>query len=117
VKEISFKLGEYGNNYMKKDKQLIKVVLMNLRTPFDMFNSNSFTSEQACGEDVKDYTFKYLCGILILINIVHLIREILVENTKPTFSRERESQITRKEDSLVPLYKDLDALTKNLKGK
>jgi hypothetical protein len=40
-----------------------------------------------------------------------------VVKIKHTCSRERDSRITRKEDSLIPLYKDLDALTRNLKGK
>jgi hypothetical protein len=37
VKELQLKLGECGKNYQKKDGQLIELVLMNLRTPFDMF--------------------------------------------------------------------------------
>jgi len=40
-----------------------------------------------------------------------------VENINPTFSRERESQITGKEDTLIPLHRDLDASTINQKGK
>jgi hypothetical protein len=37
VKELQLKLGECGKNYQKKDGQLIELVLMNLRTPFDVF--------------------------------------------------------------------------------
>jgi hypothetical protein len=37
VKELQLKLGECGKNYLKKDGQLIELVLMNLRTPFDVF--------------------------------------------------------------------------------
>jgi hypothetical protein len=44
------------------------------------------------------------------------MKEILVVNIRPTFSRERESQLTRKDDGLIPLYKDLDASTRKLKG-
>jgi hypothetical protein len=45
------------------------------------------------------------------------MKEILVVNIKPTCSRERESRITRKEDGLIPLYRDMDASTRNLKGR
>jgi len=65
VKEPQLKLGEYGKNYHKKDGQLIKLVLMNLRTPFDMFVSTFHTNWKAHKEDCKDYTFEYLCGLLI----------------------------------------------------
>jgi hypothetical protein len=41
----------------------------------------------------------------------------LVVNINPTCSRERASWITGKEDGLIPLHKDLDTTTKNLKGK
>jgi hypothetical protein len=36
VKEMQLKLGECGKNFQKKYGQLIELVLMNLRTPFDM---------------------------------------------------------------------------------
>jgi hypothetical protein len=39
-------LGECGKNYKKKDGKLIELVLMNLRTPFDVL-------------DGKDYTFEF----------------------------------------------------------
>jgi hypothetical protein len=39
-----------------------------------------------------------------------------VENIKTTLSRLRESQITRKEYGLIPLYRILEASNKNLKG-
>jgi hypothetical protein len=40
-----------------------------------------------------------------------------VVNINPTFSREIASQITRKEYNLIPLQKDLDATTKNLRDR
>jgi hypothetical protein len=65
VKELQLKLGECGKNYQKKDGQLIELVLMNLRTPFDVFVSTLCTNWKACKEDGKDYTFEYFCGLLI----------------------------------------------------
>jgi hypothetical protein len=59
------KLDECGNNYLKKDKQLIELVHMNLRTPFDMFISNFHTNWQEQKEDGKDYTFESFYGLLI----------------------------------------------------
>jgi hypothetical protein len=45
--------------------KLIKLVLMNLRTPFNVFMSNFHTNWKAHKEDGKDYTFEALCGLLI----------------------------------------------------
>jgi hypothetical protein len=59
-------LGECEKNYKKKDGKLIGLVLMNMRTPFDMFVSNFHTSWQAHREDNNDYTFEYLFCILII---------------------------------------------------
>ena len=36
------KLGECGNDFLKKDVQLIELVLMNLQTPYDVFFSFFF---------------------------------------------------------------------------
>jgi hypothetical protein len=44
VKELQLKLSECGKNYQKKDGQLIELVLMNLRTPFNMFMSTFRTN-------------------------------------------------------------------------
>jgi hypothetical protein len=65
VKELQLKLGECGKNYQKKDGKLIELVLMNLRTPFDVFVSTFHTNWKAHKEDGKDYTFEALCGLLI----------------------------------------------------
>jgi hypothetical protein len=58
-------LGEFGNNY-QKDGQLIELVLMKLRTPFNVFVSNFHTNCKACKEDGKDYTFESFCGLFII---------------------------------------------------
>jgi hypothetical protein len=65
VKELQLKSGECGKDYQKKDGQLIELVLMNLRTPFDVFVSTFRTNWKARKEDGKDYTFEALCGLLI----------------------------------------------------
>ena len=66
VKKLQLKLGEYGKNYQKKDGQLIKMILVNLRTPFDMFVSTFHTNWKERKEDGNDYTFEYFYGILII---------------------------------------------------
>jgi hypothetical protein len=58
VKEIYLKLSECGKNYQKKDGKIIELVLMNLRTPFDMFMLNFHTNWKEHKEDSKDYTFE-----------------------------------------------------------
>jgi hypothetical protein len=45
------KLGECGKNHLKKDGKLIELVLMNLRTPFDVFMSTFFTNWKAHKEE------------------------------------------------------------------
>jgi hypothetical protein len=58
------KLGECGKNYQKKDGQLIRLALMNLRTPFYVFVLTFCTNWQAHKEDGKDYTFEAFHGLL-----------------------------------------------------
>jgi hypothetical protein len=65
VKELQLKLEECGKKYQKKDGKLIELVLMNLRTPFDIFVSTLYTNWKEHKEDGKDYTFEYLYGPLI----------------------------------------------------
>jgi hypothetical protein len=83
------KLGECGNNYQKKDGKLIELVLMNLRTPFDvfMFNIPDQLETQKYG---KDYTFDILCGLLINDQHRLLNEGNLGGKIKLTCSRERE---------------------------
>jgi hypothetical protein len=65
VKELQLKLNECGENYKKKDGQLIELVLINLRTPFDVFVSTFRTNWHACKQDGKDYSFEFFCELLI----------------------------------------------------
>jgi len=66
VKELKLKLGECGKNYWKKYGKLIEIVLMNLRTPFDLLISNFHTNWQVCKEDCKDYMFESFYVLLII---------------------------------------------------
>jgi hypothetical protein len=110
-------LGECGKNYQKKDGQLIELVLMNLRTPFNMFMSTFCTNWKAHKEDGKDYTFEYFCGLLITNQHNCLKKESLVVNIKPTFSRERERWIPGIEYGLMPLHRNLHTMTRNLRDR
>jgi hypothetical protein len=58
-------LGECGKNFQKKDGQLIELVSMNMRTPFDVFCSMFWKNWQAHKEDGKEYTFDTFYGLLI----------------------------------------------------
>jgi hypothetical protein len=66
VKELQLKFGECGKNYQKKDGKLIELVLMNLRTPFEVFVSTFHTNWKERKENGKDYTFESFYGILII---------------------------------------------------
>jgi len=44
LKEMQLKLGECGKNYQNKDKKFIELVLMKLRTPFNIFVSIFYTN-------------------------------------------------------------------------
>jgi len=65
IKEIQLKVGECGTNYLKEVVQLIKLVLMNLRTPFNVCISNFRTNWEERKEHGKEYTFESSYGIFI----------------------------------------------------
>jgi len=52
-----------------------------------------------------------------LIKINYLRKKILVVNIKPTCLRERASQILEIEYGLIPLHRDLETMTRNLRDK
>jgi hypothetical protein len=58
VKELQLKLSECGENYKKKDEKLIDLVLINLRTPFDVSVSTFQTNWHTLKQDGKDYSFE-----------------------------------------------------------
>ena len=51
--------------FPKKDGQLIELVLMNLRTPYDMFFLLFHTNWQSLKEDGQDYSFDVFYDLLI----------------------------------------------------
>jgi hypothetical protein len=59
-------MGECGKNDKNKDGKLIELVWMNLKTPCDIFVSTFQTIWKVHKEYCKDYTFEYVCGILII---------------------------------------------------
>jgi hypothetical protein len=59
------KLRKCGENYKKKDGKLIELVLINLRTPFDVFISTFHTNWHTRKQDGKDYSFEVFCELLI----------------------------------------------------
>jgi hypothetical protein len=65
VKEIHLKLGKCEKKNQKKDGKHIELVLMNLRTPFDVFVLSFHTNYKELQEYGKDYTFEDLCASLI----------------------------------------------------
>ena len=48
VTDIQLKLSECGKDFPKKDGQLIELVMMNLRIPYDVFCSSFHTSGIDC---------------------------------------------------------------------
>lgn len=44
VKELQLKLQECGKNFPKKDIYLIELLLMNIRTPYDVSSSSLYTN-------------------------------------------------------------------------
>ena len=65
VKEMQFKLGECGKKFKKKDGHLIELVLINLRTPYDVLFFSFHTNSRSWEEDGKDYTFGTFFHLLI----------------------------------------------------
>jgi hypothetical protein len=60
-KEIQLNLSEFKEKVKKKDGQLIDLVLINLRTPFDMFVSTFRTNLHTREKYGKDYSFEFFC--------------------------------------------------------
>lgn len=65
AKEIQLKLWKCENNFLKKYGQLIELVLMILRTHYDVFCSPFSTNWISHKEDGKDCTFDVFCDLLI----------------------------------------------------
>lgn len=65
LKELWLKLGECGKGFPNKDRKLIKLVLMNLQMPHDVFCSSFHTNWRSRKEDGKDYFFDVFCDLWI----------------------------------------------------
>ena len=65
VKDLELRSGECGKGFPKEDGKLIELVLMNLRTPYDVFFSSVCTNWRCSKEDGKDYSFDEFCDLLI----------------------------------------------------
>lgn len=65
VKELQIKLGECGKDFPNKDGHLNELILMNMKTPDDLFLSMFHTSWTSRKYYCKDYCFNSFCGLLI----------------------------------------------------
>ena len=65
IKELQLKLGECEKGFPKKNGQLIELVLMNVRTPYDVFCSSFYTNWRSCKDNGQDYSFDVFCDLLI----------------------------------------------------
>ena len=59
------KLGKFEMGFPKKDVYLIKLVLMNLRIPYNVFFSSFCTNWRSRKEDGRDYSIDVFCDLLI----------------------------------------------------
>ena len=57
IKELQLQLDEFGKDFTKKDGQLIELVLMNLKIPYDSFFSSFWDNWVSCKKHGKDFTF------------------------------------------------------------
>ena len=65
IKELQLKLGDRDRYFSKKDGQLIELVLMNLKTPYDVLFSSFQDYWISCKQYCKDFTYDTLCDLLI----------------------------------------------------
>lgn len=65
VKEMQLKLIECGNGFPKKDRNIIELVLMNLRTSYNLFCSSFRNNSLSHKEDGKGYSFDVFFDLLI----------------------------------------------------
>lgn len=59
------KSGECGDEFPKKYRQLIELILKNLRTPYNVFLYSFHINWRSHKEDGKDYTVDVFCDLLI----------------------------------------------------
>ena len=57
-------MGKFGKYFLKKYGQLIEV-LMNFKTPYDVFSSSFHATWMPCKHDDKLFTFDVFCDLLI----------------------------------------------------
>ena len=77
MKQLQLNLGEYGKGFLKKDDQLLELILMNLKTSCGMFYLEFHTSWAYIDEYGNDYTFGSLYGLLIWVH------EKLIDQGRP----------------------------------
>ena len=58
-------MGDRDRYFSKKDGQLIELVLMNLKTPYDVFFSFFWDDWMSHKQDGKDFNFDALCDLFI----------------------------------------------------
>jgi len=116
VKELQLKLGECGNNFQNKYGQLIKLVLVNLKTPFDVLCSMFQTNYGRHAKNVvRNIPLILYVAYWLMINICCLMKGSLVVNIKLTCSRVKDRWIIRKEDVPMLLYANKNVLNRKIK--
>jgi hypothetical protein len=88
---------------------------MNLRTQIDMFIFNFHPNCQTHKEDGKDYTIVAFCNLLITDQHRFLYEVKLGGKHQDHLLKGKDKGITRKEDGLIPIYRNQNALTKKIK--
>ena len=82
VKNILFKMGECGKEFLKQDVKLFKLIPMSIKTLYDvlylMFHANWVFKK----EDNKNYTFDSFHGLLIGAH------EKFLDEGKPNFKQQ-----------------------------
>ena len=65
IKELQLKLGECGKYFPKKGWNLIELVLMNFKSPYDVLFSSFHDIWMSHKQDGKDFTFDIFYDLLI----------------------------------------------------
>ena len=68
VKDLKVNLGEHGKGFLKKDDQFEELILMSLKTTYDIFYLEFHTDWAYMKEDGNEYAFDYLYSLLLRVH-------------------------------------------------
>ena len=114
IKEMYLKFSECGKGFLEKDRQLIELVLINMRAPYDVLCSSFQTNWWSRKEDGKDDSFYVFVDLLIRYQQKLLDEGKLGGKQQAHFFKRKGKQNTRIEPITTVLVPNGNVSTKKL---